>query len=141
MIWHCFRLTNTAISAVMNNNKVVIYSLNNQSAAFIEGILSSIGCEVTKCSCAEQTIALCLDQRPSLVIILNHTLPINGSELIRNIRPRTQRLPAIYVISWQQNEQVVLSLLEIGVDQYMTFPINIHRLQAKTAEILNIELP
>ncbi|MBR5334036.1 MAG: response regulator [Alistipes sp.] len=124
----------------MSNNRVVIFSLHDQSAAFIKGILSSFGCEVTTCDRTEQTIALCREQNPSLVIILNHTLPINGSELIRSIRPNTQRTPAIYVISWQQNEQVVLSLLEMGIDQYMTFPICIHRLRTKVAETLKIEL-
>ena len=124
----------------MSNNRVVIFSLHDQSSAFIEGVLSSIGCEVTKCNCTDQAIILCREQNPALVVILNHTLPINGSELIRNIRPSSQRHPAIYVISWQQNEQVVLSLLEMGVDQYMTFPICIHRLCTKVAETLKIEL-
>jgi DNA-binding response OmpR family regulator len=41
------------------------------------------------------------------------------------------------VIAWQQAEQTVLSLLEEGVDQYMTFPICVNRLRSKILSLLN----
>jgi DNA-binding response OmpR family regulator len=40
------------------------------------------------------------------------------------------------VVSWQQAENVVLSLLECGVDQYFTFPICMGRLRNKVREEL-----
>lgn len=141
MLWHIFRLLFGAIIGAMTQKKVIIYSLYDHSARLIEGVLSNMGCWVTRCKTSEQMIALCRSANPSLVIILNSSLLINGSELIRDIRPNTKHEPLIYVISWQQSEQVVLSLLEIGVDQYMTFPICLHRLKAKAAKMLNIELP
>ena len=64
-----------------------------------------------------------------MVIILAIAPLFEGSELITNIRATLRyRLP-IYVISWQQSEHVVLSLLECGIDQYMTFPICMSRLK------------
>ena len=56
----------------------------------------------------------------------------NSDDLIADIRQRDKRRPPIYVVSWQQAENVVLSLLECGVDQYMTFPICMSRLRMKT---------
>ena len=125
----------------MTKKKVIIYSLYDNSARLIEGLLSNMGCQVIRCTTSDQMISLCQTAHPSLVIILNSSLLINGSELIHRIRPNAKHEPMIYVISWQQSEQVVLSLLEIGVDQYMTFPICLHRLRAKAAKMLNIEIP
>ena len=40
------------------------------------------------------------------------------------------------MLTWQQAEQTVLSLLECGVDQYLTFPVSLARLRSKVAEEL-----
>ncbi|MBQ5622655.1 MAG: response regulator transcription factor, partial [Alistipes sp.] len=63
---------------------------------------------------------------------------INGSDLIRQLKAKVTHQPQIYVISWQLSEQVVLGLLEMGVDQYMTFPISIERLKSKIITINNM---
>lgn len=44
--------------------------------------------------------------------------------------------------SWrgQQAEQSVLSLLECGVDQYLTFPVSLQRLRTKVANELDRQL-
>ena len=34
-------------------------------------------------------------------------------------------------IAWHQSDETVLSLIECGVDQYMTFPLNPARLRSK----------
>ena len=47
----------------------------------------------------------------------------------------------VYVVAWQHSEQTVLSLLENGVDQYMTFPVNLQRLRGKVADELNRLVP
>lgn len=59
------------------------------------------------------------------------------------IAPRRNglRRPVVYVVAWQQSEQAVLSLLENGVDQYMTFPVSLQRLRGKVADELNRLLP
>lgn len=51
------------------------------------------------------------------------------------------RRPVVYVVAWQHSEQVVLSLLENGVDQYLTFPVNLQRLRGKVADELNRLVP
>lgn len=71
-----------------------------------------------------------------LVIVLRAGLFQSG-EVVRFLRPEGLKRPAVYVISWQQAEQTVLSLLESGVDQYMTFPLSLHRLRVKVANELN----
>ncbi len=47
------------------------------------------------------------------------------------------RRPRIFFVAWQHSEHAVLSVLDGGVDQYMTFPVNLQRLRLKVAECLN----
>lgn len=75
------------------------------------------------------------------VIIVLRTSPfLCGCDRVRELRPMGLRRPLLYVVSWQQAEQTVLSLLECGVDQYMTFPVNLQRLRMKVADELNRRL-
>ena len=72
---------------------------------------------------------------PDIVILLAVAPFIDGSEFIGRIRRRGTRRPAVYVVSWHQAEHIVLSLLEAGVDQYLTFPVSMGRLYGKVRDI------
>ena len=60
--------------------------------------------------------------------------------MLFDLRPAGLGRPLVYVVAWQQAEQTVLSLLECGVDQYMTFPVSLQRLRTKIANALNRQL-
>ncbi len=119
----------------MNRTKIVVYSRKRHLTALITEIIGHNLAQTICCTTIEQTIATCQKERPTLVIILDTTPFINGSNLIEQIRPPHTRLPYIYVVSWQQSEQIVVGLLECGVTQYMTFPICMSRLQNKIAAL------
>lgn len=71
------------------------------------------------------------------VVIVTATAPfLCGRNPIPDVRPAGLRRPAVYVVAWQQAEQTVLSLLECGVDQYLTLPVSLGRLRRKVAEEL-----
>ena len=73
--------------------------------------------------------------RFNLILTLDGYPFLNGRDVVRQLRERGAR-PRIYVLSWLHDEQNVLSLLESGVDQYFTLPINVPRLCGKvTAQI------
>lgn len=72
-----------------------------------------------------------------LVVVLRTSPFLCGPDLVRRVRPEGMRRPEVYVVSWLQTEQTVLSLLECGVDQYMTFPVNLGRLRSKVTATLN----
>lgn len=116
----------------MSKSKIVIYSRCTSAATLVAEIVGCDAASVVCCTSAEQTIATCTHQTPDLVIVLAVRPFIDGSELIKRIRQGNKRQPPIYVVAWQQSEQIVLSLLECGVDQYMTFPICMSRLRGKS---------
>lgn len=120
----------------MSRGKIVIYSPCSLLAGVMSEIVGGVASRVVCCQSIEQTITTCQREEPDLVIILSIKPFLNGSGLIAEIRQRDKRRPPIYVVSWQQAENVVLSLLECGVDQYFTFPICIGRLRNKAAEEL-----
>ena len=87
--------------------------------------------EVVCCNTIEQLLSAYGTQAADMVIILDIKPFINGEELTSKLRQKRGK-PLIYVVAWQQSEQTVLSLLECGVDQYMTFPICMSRLRGKS---------
>lgn len=85
---------------------------------------------------AGQMLLLCRQVAFDLVIVTGVAAFLRGDDPMRRLRPPGLRRPALFVLSWQQAEQTVMSLLESGVDQYITFPVGLHRLRAKIADAL-----
>ena len=121
----------------MDYQTIVIYSERSATASLEAAILDTTSARIVCCSSAEQAIFACQREQPTIIIVLTVAPFIDGSEFISRIRARGKSTPAVYVVAWQQSEQMVLSLLECGVDQYMTFPICMERLRMKAEAQLN----
>ena len=63
-----------------------------------------------------------------LVVVVGTSAFFTGCDVVRTLRPAGLGRP------------LVLSLLECGVDQYMTFPVSLQRLRTKIANALNRQL-
>jgi DNA-binding response OmpR family regulator len=120
----------------MSHQTIVIYSEHSSTASLIAAILGTTSARIICCSSSEQAIVACQREHPSIIIALSVTPFIDGTEFISLVRARGKTSPAVYVVAWQQSEQTVLSLLEYGVDQYMTFPICANRLYGKISTLL-----
>lgn len=101
--------------------------------------LSGLRAEVRSASDAAEMERMCRRILFDVVIVLHVAPFLCGRDVVREV-PAGLRRPLFYVVSWQQSEQTVLSLLECGVDQYMTFPLSLQRLRAKVANDLNRQL-
>lgn len=102
--------------------------------------LLDIEAEVRCASDGKQMQRLCRKVLFDLVIVLRVAPFLCGDNPVRDLRPQGLRRPSFYVVSWQQSEQTVLSLLECGVDQYMTFPVSLQRLRRKVGDFLTRQL-
>ena len=99
--------------------------------------LAGLDAEVRCTDGSEPLRQLCRHRTFDLVLVLHAARFLCGGNPVRELRPAGLRRPAVFVLSWQQSEQTVLSLLEAGVDQYMTFPVSLQRLRRKVADALN----
>lgn len=116
---------------------ILIYSPQAEAGALIGAIVADLGAEVVETESVERVLKLASELRPSLIILLDTALLRNGCDIVARLRRARQEQTtrrgdtAIYVVTWQQSEECVLSLLDSGIDQYLTFPISIERLRHK----------
>ncbi|MBQ3204542.1 MAG: response regulator transcription factor [Alistipes sp.] len=111
--------------------RLIIFSADRAAAHFVEALARHSQSRVWWCVSWHHLIEQCNTVMPDLVIILSLSPFIEGLPFVEELRRHTLGRVPIYVIGWQQSERAVLSLLESGVDQYMTFPISLHRLYGK----------
>ena len=102
----------------------------------IVAILADIPVEIRTVDSVDIIQSECRHGCFDLVIMLDLAPFFDGTKPIELLRPKRLRRPEIFVIAWQHSEQAVLSLLECGVSQYITLPINIRRVRDKIHETL-----
>ncbi len=132
-LWHGFGLCNRTFENAPVMPKIAILSddglLRRMLSLSLAGLPIDVGCG----SCRSVGGTLLSDAD---LMILMQTAPFySGGEICRRLQ-RRERWQRLYVIAWQQSEQAVLSLLESGVDQYLTFPLSLQRLRLKVAREL-----
>lgn len=90
---------------------------------------------VAVCVCEASAVeADCRRGRFGCVILLGSARLADGRLSVERLRPRGVRRPEIYVLSWHHSEHTVLAMLECGVNQYITFPVNLRRLCRKIGD-------
>lgn len=115
-------------------HRVLIVSDERFLQRLVGFALTGLDAEMHYAEGADEAERHCRHTLFDLVLILETAPFLSGRSLIERIRPAGLRRPAVYVVTWQQAEQTVLSLLECGVDQYLTFPVSLARLRNKVAE-------
>ena len=121
--------------------RILIASDDEFARETIRFALAGLDVEVRCAGCGAELERMCGRVAFDLVIVLRTAPFFCGREAIGRLRPRGVRRPAIYVLSWQQSEQTVLSLLECGVNRYLTFPVSLQRLRAKVVSDLSLSRP
>jgi len=99
--------------------KAVAFSLNDLDACV---------------ECADTVSAMLVLHRESpfdLVIVMGTAAEMCRQEVMDTLRADKTRRTRVFVISWPQSEQMVRSMYRMGVNQYMTLPVSLHRLWRK----------
>lgn len=71
-----------------------------------------------------------------LVLLLDLEPLLSGRNFFRRLRPRPLHRPEIYLLAHHQRAETVLAMLECGIDQYLTIPLNLSRLRGKVIAAL-----
>lgn len=114
----------------MYRRKIVIYSQQRLIAELVAAIIGYTNEDIILCYEIDSLEQVCRKSNAELAIILSPAPLLGGRNIIKQLRCDGLKTE-IYVISWRHAEQSVLSLLEYGIDQYMTFPICMGRLKSK----------
>lgn len=117
--------------------RILIYSTDVLMAELVRSALYGLGAEIRLAIDRQTFERLAARMVFDLVLVLEAAPFWSGRELFRRIRPRPLRRPEIYVVARHQRDETVLGLLECGVDQYMTFPLNLARLRGKVIRALD----
>lgn len=119
----------------MSNEAILIIE---DDPAMLRGLKDNFlfaGYRVRTASDGESGLNAALDTNPDL-IVLDLMLPgINGFEICRLVRAEGRNMPIIMLTAKGQGSDVILGL-NLGADDYVTKPFNIHELLARVNAFL-----
>lgn len=119
---------------------ILIVSRDNLLREMVRFALRDLPAEIHCTADAAAAAPLAARTQPDCILVLGAAPLLGGGREAAALRQCGGRRPKLLVVAWQHAEQTVLGLLENGVDQYMTFPVNLQRLYAKVAGIIDARL-
>ena len=119
--------------------RLLICSDDTLLAELVRSVVADLGVEVRVALDCTEFERMTQTALYDLLLVIGVRLFRGGTAWVERVRPRPLQHPEIFVLAWQQSEHTVLSLLEAGTNQYMTFPFNPVRLRAKIIESLGLQ--
>lgn len=110
---------------------LLIISQNGLISKTISTTLQGEEVEIHTVDSSQCIIEACRHQHIDLLIFLTLSPYFSSMNIVEYIRREVNYRPKVYVIANSLSQATILSLLECGVDQYLTFPINLYRLREK----------
>lgn len=119
-----------------NAARILVFGSDVVLTELVVTALSGLGAEVRVAADWSAFERLTSRMVFDLVLLLEVGPVASGRNLFRRVRPHPLRRPEIYVVAHHQGSETVLAMLESGVDQYLTFPLNLSRLRGKVIAAL-----
>ena len=111
--------------------KIIIYSSSLCMQALLEGLLYDCGAEVCVATSRQNLFERCAAERFDKVVVGDISLFVEGCDTVERLRLCGVREPQILVFAPDITEECVVSLLESGVNQYVSLPAAPTRLRRK----------
>ncbi len=120
--------------------KILIASPDKVVLDILRLSVSPMGIEYRTSDNEKEFVENCLEDCYDL-IVTQFTHPfLNGFDLSRKMRLKHGHKPPVFLLSPILYEQHLLSLYESGVDQYLTLPVALSRLERKIRSQLKIKV-
>lgn len=116
----------------MNTKRIIIHSAEEEFRALIKALIASEQLAIVEAKSREQLVRLCCEGGFDKVVTNDVRMFMNGSISVNEIRRK--RSTRIFILSTDHSEHAILSLLELGVAQFLSLPIDIDRLHKKLSE-------
>ena len=121
--------------------KILIAVSDDVLLEILRYTLRNIGAEIDTVDNQERFINMMLNCDYAVVVTQFSAPFLNGYDIVSRLRRNNRRKPVIYLISHVNNDSMLLSLFDSGVDRYMTLPLSITRLKRKlSAELKRVAL-
>ena len=111
--------------------KIPVYSRSARFRALMSGLLSVRETEVSVAECVGDLIAGCWCGAYDCVVVDDVRLFMDGLNPVGRLRRQRCVSPKIFVVSADLTEETVVALLDAGVDQYVSLPVEPTRLLDK----------
>ncbi len=121
----------------MNTANLIIVSADKLNAETLRLALESPHINIECFDTTECLLDFCCLHSVELIIFLSVTPYFTSMNIVEHLRREMcGSVPTIFVVSHSHSHSTILTLLECGVAQYMTFPLNLHRLRSKVHNLL-----
>ncbi len=108
---------------------ILIHSDDHEFRTLIRGLISFEGISVIETDRRDELFRICRNNHFDKVITDDVRLFINDTHAVEAIRQ--SRSNKIYILSHSHSEHLVMSLLELGITQFLSLPIDLNRLYNK----------
>ncbi|MFI3281042.1 MAG: hypothetical protein R3Y44_03600 [Rikenellaceae bacterium] len=117
---------------------ILIVSSDPLRASAISMALQGQNLDIHHLGSRECLVEYCRINDVQLIIFLSLSPYFASMNVVEQLSRQLVQLPKIYVVAHSQSSSTILALLECGVDQYMTFPLNLYRLRSKVYSLFNV---
>lgn len=110
--------------------KILIHSFSAEFRALIGGLLANMDAEVTTTTSRKALFERCRAAHYDLLLTDDARMFMNGQDAMKRVRCADANLP-VFILSYDLTEESVTALLEEGVNQFISLPVAVDRLQRK----------
>ncbi|MFI3285766.1 MAG: hypothetical protein R3Y08_03850 [Rikenellaceae bacterium] len=110
---------------------LLIVSNDPLQRAIVSMTLESQEHHIVAINTSQCVVEACRAHSIDTIIFLTLSPYFTSMNIVDELSRMLSNPPSIYVITQSHSAAVVLMLLECGVDQYLTFPLNLYRLRRK----------
>ncbi|MFC3107596.1 response regulator [Undibacterium arcticum] len=115
--------------------KLLLVEDNRELSSWLSRLLNLSGYAVEQAFTGEEATLLLLTQSYD-AILLDLTLPgLKGQTILKNLRNKNNEVPVL-IISAQDSLQDIVEHLNLGADDYLAKPFDIHELEARLRSLL-----
>ncbi len=117
---------------------LLLVSNNPLQTSIISMVLDAPGIEIHTIDRGQCVVEFCQKHSIKLIIFLSISPYFTSMNIVEKLRESLPSLPSIYVIAASHSATTLLTLMECGVNQYMSLPLNLLRLRSKVFGLLKM---
>ncbi len=127
-------------AAGLRRSRVLVVDDNPSNLRLLEVVMTKEGYEVITATDGEPALALVEQDSPDLILLDMNMPGLDGLETCRRLKnnPKTRLIPII-IVTAANTEEAKLKSIEAGADDFLTKPISMTELRARTRALTQLK--